>query len=288
MHETTGAGPVHSYPPPPAGSSQRRRWWLAGLVGVWIVILGGLAIWSVGNAAPTVPEQRDIAQAVPELQKAAGVVFAAAAGPGRAVVLGKLAVVEGCRITAVRDGAVAARDIAVHVRAGEARVAVEAIAAELPASYAADVAVGRAGTEVSLHADAGSFIGIDADAKTAAEVVTIRVSTGCRPLGADEAEPAADPSAGPEPDALAAVLARLGASSGETVDVSAVACPAGGVAGTYVVDDVAAPVDPARRLSGVPGAVRSGPDVWAYRTGSDSVVVVRDDSRLRVEVSTDC
>jgi hypothetical protein len=219
---------------------------------------------------------------VPQLQKAAGAVFAAAAGPGRAVVLGELAIAEGCRVTAVRDGAVAVRDITVHVRAGEARGALESIATRLPAAYAADFSSARAGTRFSLYADAGDFIGIDADTEAAAEAVTVRVSTGCRPLGGDE--PAADPSAGPTPDALTSTLTRLGTGDA-ALSVSAVACPAGGVAGTWTVEDVAAPADLAGRLT---GDVRDGPEVWAFRTGNDSVVVTRDGSQLHISTSTTC
>ncbi|MET0417544.1 MAG: hypothetical protein ABW022_16145 [Actinoplanes sp.] len=275
------SGPGFSDTAPPT-EAPRRRWWIGGLVAVWIVVLAGLAVWSVGSSPPTVPEQRDIAQALPKLQEATGTVFAAAGGPGRAVVLGGLAMAEGCRITGVRDGVLAVRDIVVHVRAGEARTALEAIAAALPAGYAADVATSRGGTEVSLHADAGNFIGIDADAKTAAQAVTFRVSTGCRPLGAEAS--VTEPSAGSAPEALAAVLAKVGAADGAAV-VSAVNCPAGGAAATYAVDEIAAPADLERRLT---GSIRNGPDVWAYRTGNDSVVVTREDSRLRVEVSTGC
>jgi hypothetical protein len=230
-----------------------------------------------------VPEQRDIAQAVPELEKAAGAVFAAADGPGRAVVLGDLVIAEGCRITAVRDGAVAIRDITVHVRKGEARDALESIASGLPGAYEADVVAGRAGTRFSLHADAGNFIGIDADSDTAAEAVRVRVSSGCRPLAAEEVAPA-DPSAGPAPGALTSVLTLLGAPGDDAV-VSAVACPAGGVAGTYTVEGVAAPADVAERLT---GDMRDGPEVWAFRTGNDSVVVTRDGARLQISASTSC
>src|SRR5687768_349061 len=68
-------GPVFGYSGPPAESdgARRRRWWLGGLVAVWVLVLGGLAFWSADTGPPTVPEQRDISQAVPELEKAAGV-----------------------------------------------------------------------------------------------------------------------------------------------------------------------------------------------------------------------
>jgi hypothetical protein len=282
-------GPGHSFPPPGAPGPAKRRWWLIGLVAVWILALAGLAVRSVGSDPATVPEQRDIGQAVPELQRAAGVVFAAAGGPGRAVELGELAFSRDCRVTPVRDGLIAVRDVTVYVRAGEARAALEAIAAGLPRTYQADVAAGRAGTRLSLHADAGNFIGIDSEADAAAQAVTVRLSTGCRPIGSGEPD-RADPSAGPAPAALAAVLTALGASP-ETPGPAAraVGCPAGGVAATYVVDGIAAPADLAGRLRQLDaGVVRADPQVRAFRTGDDSVVVVPDGPRLRVSVSTAC
>ena len=76
---------------------------LGGAV-AWGVVVAGVAVWSVGHSPATVPEQRTIGQAMPELQQAAGVVYAAASGPGRAVVLGGLQVATGCRVTPVRHG----------------------------------------------------------------------------------------------------------------------------------------------------------------------------------------
>jgi len=252
-------------------------------------VIGGLAVWSVGHEPATVPEQRDIGQAVPELQRAAGVVFAAAGGPGRAVVLGELTFSRDCRVTPVRDGLIAEREVTVYVRTGEARAALDAIAAGLPPKYQADVAVGRAGTRFSLHADAGNFIGIDAESDAGAPAVTIRLSTGCRPTGSGDPD-RGDPSARPAPALLEAVLTALAASSGDAPPaVRAVACPAGGVAATYVVDGVAAPSDLAgslRRMDA--GVVRADSEVRAYRTGNDSVVIEPDGARLRVSVSTAC
>jgi hypothetical protein len=282
-------GPGYSLPPSGAPAPPKRRWWPVGLVAVWILVIGGLAVWSVGNEPATVQEQRDIGQAVPELQRAAGVVFAAAGGPGRAVVLGELSFARDCRVTPVRAGLNGMREVTVYVRTGEARAALEAIAAGLPPAYRADVAVSRAGTRFSLHADAGNFIGIDSDSDAGAQAVTVRLSTGCRPTGSGDPG-RADPSAGPAPAVLRAVLSALGAPAGDApAAVRAVACPAEGVAGTYVVDGVAAPADLAaslRRLDA--GVVRADPEVRAYRTGSDSVVVVPDGARLRVSVSTSC
>jgi len=252
-------------------------------------VLGGLAVWSVGNEPASVPEQRNLDQALPELARATGAVLAAAGGPGRAVVLGSLDTSHTCSVTPVREGVDATRDVIVHVRDGEARAALDGVAANLPAAYRADLAVGRAGTRFSLHADAGKFIGIDADAEAVSKVVTLRVSTGCRPVGGDGPDPA-DPAAGNAPPALATVLRALGAS-GEPA-VRSVPCPAGKVAGTWTVDGIDAPADFGQRLASwaatTASVIRVDESVKAYRIGSDSVVVVPDGKQLRVSVTTAC
>ncbi|HEY0000470.1 MAG TPA: hypothetical protein VGB74_08445 [Actinoplanes sp.] len=290
--------------PGDGGARRRGRPWLIALITAWALVLVAVSVWSVGHERASVPEQRDIAQALPALQKAAGVLFAAAGGPGRAVILGELTLSKDCRVTPVRSGIAAVRDVTVHVRAGEARATLEAIAAELPESYQADVAAFRGGSELSLHADAGNFIGIDAEVKAAASTLTVQVTTGCRPLGSGELN-RADPPAGPAPAVLSELLGVLGAQpvafrsgaaagaagAGGTQAVRVVACPAGGVAGTFVVDGVPTPGDlrqRLRRFSSGEGAVRDEESVHAYRAGADSVVVVPDGPRLRVSASTSC
>lgn len=271
---------------PSARRRSRRKMWLGGVVVAWIVVVAGLAVWSVGHQRPTVPEQRDIDQALPKLQQATGVVFAAAGGPGRAVTLGDVALSEGCRLTPVRSGVEATRDITIRVRDGQARATLEAIATDLPKEYQADVAVGR--TKYSLHADAGNFIGVDSDSQVDARDVTVRVSTGCRPHGSQNAAPA-DPAAGKPPMVLDSVLRALGAQD-KVPSVRAVECPDGKVAGTYEVDGIPAPADLPERLGflGVTEVIRSDEDVRAYRTGSDSVVIAVDGPRANVSVSTAC
>ena len=79
-------GYLSSPPEPPV---EKRRWWLVGLVAVWILVGAGLGFRSVRTDPPTVPEQRDIGQALPVLERATGALLAAAtAGTDRAVVLG--------------------------------------------------------------------------------------------------------------------------------------------------------------------------------------------------------
>jgi len=284
--------PGYQYAAPPVGPPPRRkrRRWLVGIVVAWALVLAVLAVWSVRNDAPTVPEQRDIADALPVLERATGAMLAAAEGPGRAVVLGELRFAHGCRITPVRHGVEATRDVTVYVQADQARRVLDAIAGGLPPGYQARVAQARGGSRVGLHADAGSYVAIDADTLADAQVLTLEASTGCRPTAGTTLD-SADPRAGNPPPAFAAVLRALGAAGDGSPSVSAVACPGGGAAGTYTVDGVPRTKDLGRSLEPVTGGatvVRADPDGWAYRTGNDSVVVVADGPRLRVSATTAC
>jgi hypothetical protein len=259
------------------------------VVVAWIVVVAGLASWSVRHSPPTVAEQRGIGVAVAGLQQAAGVVFAAAGAGGRVVTLGGLQVVGGCRITPLRHGQSATRDVTVYVREGEARTVLDAVAAALPAGYRADVETSRGGTRLAFHADAGEFVGVDADADATAGLLTLRLSTGCRPPAVGEPD-RADPSAAPAPPALGAALHALAAPA-PTPAVQAVACPGGGVAATYTVDGIATPADMRERLRAVTvGAtvLRSDDSAWAYRAGADSVLVLPEEKQLRVSVTTSC
>jgi hypothetical protein len=235
-----------------------------------------------------VPDQRDIAQALPILQRATGAMLAAAQGPDRAVVLGDLQLDRGCRITPIRDGVEATRVITVHVQAGQARAALEAIAAALPADYRPDVAQSDRGTRVGLRADAGGYVGIDADTLAGSQVFTLEASTACRP--AAPINPS-DPAPAAEPAVLPAALRALGARTARPPTVRTVACPGGGSASTYVVDNVAAPRDLGAALQpAIDGAtvVRSDPRSWAYVLGGESVVVTEDGGRLQVSATTPC
>jgi hypothetical protein len=197
-----------------------------------------------------------------------------------------LKMVRGCRITPVRRGVTARRDVTVYVRRGEAARALDAIAAGLPASYRAHVSERRAG--LALHADAGDFVGIDSDAVADDGVLVVEVSTGCRPPGRAEPDEA-DPAAGGVPAVLGTVLAELGGSGAPAVQ--AAACPDGGVAATYTVGGVPAPADlPGRmRELGAGGSpVRGDESAWAYRSGAHSVVVVPDGKEMQVSVSNGC
>ncbi|WP_245665863.1 hypothetical protein [Actinoplanes subtropicus] len=271
--------------PPPA---RKRRRWLVGLVFGWMAVVVVLGTWSVWHSPPTVPEQRDIAQAVPELQRAAGAAYAAADGTGRVVDLGQLELIGDCRITPVRHGYVAARDLTVYVREGDARAMLDAIAGALPEAYHAEVSESRGGTRLTMHADAGNFIGIDTTLDATAKAITLRLTSGCRP-GPASAVDKRDPAAAAAPAELRAVLAALGGADAPP-QVRAVACPDGGVAASYAVA-VAPPADLASRMRAVSAGaavVRSDDAAWAYRKNGVSVVVVPDGKQVRVSVGTAC
>jgi len=277
-------GPQLGTPPP----GRKRRRWLISLVFGWIAVVVVVGTWSVWHSPPTVPEQREIAQAVPELQRAAGVVFAAADGTGRVVVPGELELIGDCRITPVRHGYVAARDLTVYVREGDARAMLDAIAGALPESYQAHVSESRGGTRLGMHADAGNFIGIDTTLDATAKAITLRLTSGCRPGPAGSVD-RRDPGAAAAPAELATVLTGLGAVE-PAPQVRAVACPDGGVAASYVVQ-VPPPADLASRMRTVSAGatiVRSDDAAWAYRKNGVSVVVVPAGEQLRVTAGSGC
>ncbi|MFC4067226.1 hypothetical protein [Actinoplanes subglobosus] len=309
-------GPGYGYPPP-EGSGPRRRW-LPVAAGVWGVVLIGAVFWSVRNDPPTVPEQQDVGRAVAVLRGASGAVVAAAQDERWVLGVGELRV-ESCSITPVWDGQEASREVTVYVPEGDARVALDAVADGLPATYRAGVVAARGGTRLSFYADAGEHVGIEAEAHSADQVLTLRVFTGCRP-GVDDLD-RADPAAGAAPAVLDTVVAAIGAGGptaggnpspsgsptpgrapspsgsptpgrdpgpGETV-ARAVVCPGGGTVSTFVRD-----AGPALAESGPRGMpegtvpVWADGDGWAYRAGSESVVVTADRDRFRVSVTTAC
>ena len=273
---------------PPVRHGRRR--WLVAIVAAWALVLTGLAVWSVRHDPPTVPDQRNIAQALPVLQRATGAMLAAAQGPGRAVTLGDLRLTRGCRITPVRHGVEGTRDVTVYVQADQARRVLDAIAAGFPAGYQARVAQSGNGSRIALEADAGGYIAVDADTLADAQVFTLEASTGCRPV-ADTGPGSVGPSAGPPPAVLTAALKALGAPTPRTLVGRTIVCPSGAVAGTYTVDDLAAPADLGGALQPVvTGAtvVRADPHGWAYRVGDDSVVITQDGGRLQVGATTAC
>lgn len=274
---------------PTAERPRVRRPWLVAVVVVWILVVTALGLWSVRRDPPTVPEQRDITAAMPVLEEATGAIFAAAtAATDRAVELGDVRVHRDCRVTPVRSGIEATREVTVYVRGDRARPVLEQIAAALPAGYLARAAVSSGGRRVGLEADAGGFVAIDARADANSQVVRIEASTGCRPagpLGLVTQAPA------PPPKPLLAVLGALGQRSVAAAGVSAVACPGGGSGRTYTVDGVPAPRNLESALQSVIGGatvVRAEPAGWAWHAGDDGLVVAKDGATLRVAVTRPC
>jgi hypothetical protein len=265
----------------------RARSRTVALVAVWAVVLLGLSFWSVRSDPPTVAEQRDIGQAVPELRRATGALVAAARDERWALRLGELRLAE-CSINPARAGRVASRDLTAYVPDGDARAALDAIAAGLPADYRASVMAMRGATRLSLYADAGAFIAIDAEALSVDQLLTVRVDSGCRPAdGADTIEP--DPPAGPAPAVLAETLTALGVAPAGTPQTRSVTCPEGGTMTTFTVD--AGDLDVESGPRGVPDGtapVWSDAAGWAYRIGPDSVVVTAQGGRPQLSVTTDC
>jgi hypothetical protein len=291
MAAVTAPGYPYAAPPQPPGPPDRprRRPWLIAVVVAWTLVVTGLGLWSVRRDPATVPEQRDLAAALPVLERATGAVLAAASGDGRAVVLGPLRISWDCRLTPVRAGAEATRDVTVYVPAGRALPVLETIAARLPGDYAAEAGASSGGRRVGLQADAGGFVAIDAAADATTQILTVRAATGCRPPGGASLTEPADVPAATTPPSLWAVAEALGVPP--AARVREVSCADGATARTYTMDGVPAPRDLGRALRrAVAGAtvVRAEEAGWAYRTGDDSVVITRQDPALRVAVTTPC
>ena len=308
MAAVTGPG----YGDPPPVPVKRRRRWTGVAVSAWAVMLLAAVFWSVRNDPPTVSEQRDLGQALSGLRVASGAVAVAAHQERWVLRLGELRV-ERCSITPVRDGQEATRDVTLHVPSGDARAALDTIADGLPAAYRAGVVATGGATRLSLFADAGEQVGIQAEAHAADQVLTVQIFTGCRPAVDDPGR--ADPPAGPEPVLLAATVSAIDAERGaptgtpagpsavgpsparpsgvgesaEVPEARAVVCWDGGTLSTFVAD--AGPARPDSGPRGVPdGTTPVWVDAggWAYRMGSESVVVTSEDERLRVSVTTGC
>jgi hypothetical protein len=261
-----------------------------GVVVAWALLLAVLALWSAGHNAPTVPEQRDIAQALPYLDRAAGAMLAAADADGRAVVLGARVLDRDCHVTPLRPGVQGLRDVTVHVRADRAAATFDGIAAALPAAFHARVRHSPAGTQHDLYADAGGFVAIDATARSDDTTFTMRASTGCRPLaGGVDLDPSDPPVTAP-PAAFGTAVAALGGASTDATGREA-PCPAGGVARTVVSGQLPAPRDLGVALTGiVPTAavVEADPRQWAYRDGGVSIVVTEAAGHARVSATIGC
>ena len=252
-------------------------------VAAWSVLLLGLTYLSVDRDEPTVREQRDIAQAVPVVDRALGELVAAA-GPDVVVELSRPRLAEGCRLSLVRDGATLERDVVLRTAESQERALLDRIAQRLPEDYRARVRPSKG----TLRADAGEFVGIEGGL-TEPGTVQLTATTGCRPLpsGYDLADPAPGQGIDDEPGR---VLAALGLPQHGPVDRASVPCPGSGLAQTaWAVGRgaVSKPLDATLRpLAGADAVVVvDQPDRYAYRSGSRSVVVEALDGEIRVAVT---
>lgn len=270
-------------------------------IGAWIVVLCAAVVWSVRNDPPTVAEQRSIAEALPLLERATGQVLAAADAPDRAVELGALTFDRDCDLTPVRAGVEATRDVIVYVRENGMRSALESIARSLPATWGAAAERNAAGTRFTLRADAGDFIGIDTTARPEDPSVTLRVSTGCRPLSTGVDYHPAPVAAGEVPEAYRSAVEALIVAAGTLIPTPSVgiqtatrvevACPNGQMAQTVAADGLASPADPSAALRVVTRdnpVIRADRTRWAYREGELSVVVTVTEGKARVSSTTAC
>ena len=94
------------------------------------------AVVSVRRDAPTVREQRNLAQAVPVVDRATEDLITAA-GPDVVVELAGRRVKEGCRLTLLRSGGDLESRIVLRTSAADGAGLLERIADRLPASYRA-------------------------------------------------------------------------------------------------------------------------------------------------------
>ncbi|MFY1696246.1 hypothetical protein [Solwaraspora sp. WMMA2101] len=270
-------------PSTPPGRS-RRRWVLAAVSGAWAVLLLGLAVVSVRQDAPTVREQRSIADARPVVDRVA-VDLTAAVGDAGVMVVGAEVVRSGCRITPVRPGAELTRVLTAHTGAESGPALLDRVAQRLPAHYVARTRHGdTTGGSSRLTADAGEFVAVRG-LLTAPGVLEFRISSGCRPVESGAVDVTA--SAGDSDDEPARLLALLGATDVRTERTVVVPCPAGG----WLRSAVAAGTGQAERIAealatevGDPAVVvaDTAPARYAYRDGDAGVVVQADGDRLRI------
>lgn len=275
-----------AYVPPPPPERHPTRWWLVALVVVWGLVLSGLAAWSVREDPPTVPEQRTIAEALPVLDQAAGAVVQAADGPDRVIELGAVAFDRECGLTPVRGGVEAIQDVTVRVRADEAFGVLDSIARGLPKAYRPAIRHNEDDTRQVLRADAGEFVGIEADVEAASTSFAVRISTGCRP----SADALTTGVRHRPPPAFEAAVRALGGEPPADAGVS-VRCPNGKTASSSTAEGLRAPQDLGVALAEVTkGAliVQAEPHAWAYRVGEVSVTVRDGDGAARVSATAGC
>jgi hypothetical protein len=256
----------------------------------WTLLLLVLTYVSVRGGAPTVREQRSIAEASPVADRAVGeLVAAAAVDPDVAVELPPRRLSTGCRLTPIRSGASLERDVVLRTTGADGPGLLERIAQRLPAGYRAGAR--RVDGDLRLRADAGEFVAI-AGQPSGPGTVTISVTTGCRP--ASPKFRSDEPLIGlPADQAVDRVLGALGGpAAGRWQRVSA-PCPGGGQAyGVHAVAPGTPPASLTDALRPVAGAtavvVTDQAGRYAYRAGPLSVLVEATDGEIRVAATTGC
>lgn len=259
------------------------------IAAAWAVLLVVAAAISVRRDAPTVREQRDLAQAVPVVDRATEDLIAAA-GPDVVVELAGRRVKEGCRLTLLRSGADLESGIIFRTSAADGASLLERIADRLPASYRAGTWQGSREATPRLRADAGEFVAIKGTV-TGPGVVELTLRTGCRPLP-DGLDLQADSRPGsPTDEEPTRVLAALGVTATASVEHHSVACANGGAIHTARAAGATSDEPSlAEALSAPAGAVvvTERPERYAWRHGPLSLVVEALDGEVRVAATTVC
>ncbi|MFC0503729.1 hypothetical protein [Micromonospora costi] len=284
----SGAVQAEYAPPtgPDASAPKRRRWLLVATV-AWALLLGLLAWISVRDDAPTVREQRSLAEAGPRVDAAVGELVTAS-GPA-VLELIPARVERGCRLTPLADGATLTRDVEAVGAAGAERELLEGIADRLPASWRAGVRLTPDG--VRLRADAGEFVSVEGR-PTADGRVRLTVETGCRPVGTGytSAGGASAGGAGGAEMALAGALRALGDPADTAPELVTAPCPGGGVARTArsATGGGAATAATALAPLATGGPVLDTPEAYAYRTGGVVVLADTAPGHPHVSATTPC
>ncbi|GAA2035333.1 hypothetical protein GCM10009779_21040 [Polymorphospora rubra] len=285
-------------PPPggwpiPAGAppAPRPRRWLVAVAAAWAVVLLVLAYVSTRTDEPTVREQRGMADAGPHADRVIGELVAA----GGTDVVAQLTPIRyrtGCRITPIRSGATLERGVAFRTTEADAPALLDRIADRLPPAWRAGTRHSEGGTVHSLRADAGDFVGVRGGV-TSPGLITLTVTTGCRPTSADY-----DPLVHlmgrlPVDDEPDRVLGALGLTAAGAGDRLSAVCPRGGLVHTAWATGTGTPTGPlGEALAEVRPAdavvVTDAPDGYAYRAGDTAVEVRVVDGEVRATVTIGC
>ena len=252
---------------------RRPRRWLGVVAVLWAVGLVVAAGYAARVGPPTVREQTTIVHALPTVDRAVGIVAAAAAGPQTVVSVGGYDRTQERCDAGNRTGQRYERSVRVFVVPGEEPAVVDRVADALPTAFR--VSVRHAGDVHGLRADAGFYVRLSGG-RTEPGALRFIADTGCRRLGG-EIPPPAEAAPGP---ARTAVLGAVPDASG--LRQYAVACPARGVLTTVTA------TGPARSLPTVAGAVLARPDLVAYLDGAVGVTMALREDALIVTGTAHC